>query len=258
MRLGTAVAIGFARNPMVLANIGYDLQSISGGRFVLGLGSQIKPHIEKRYSEQWSRPAARMREMVLAIRAIWDCWQKARQARLRGRVLPPHADDAGVRPRPQPLRPATHLRRRVRAADARRGRRGGRRPHPPSVQHAAHGRGARAAGRRRRPGPLGARPIGARDRVGRQHRDLDRRGQPGRGDAHRPRPVRVLRLDAGLRHHPRAARLPRPPHRAQPPVEGGQVAGDGRPLPRGAGRPSSRSSDRATSWPIRSSSGWPA
>jgi probable F420-dependent oxidoreductase len=75
MRLGTAVAIGFARNPMVLANIGYDLQAISSGRFVLGLGSQIKPHIEKRYSEQWSRPAARMREMVLAIRAIWECWQ---------------------------------------------------------------------------------------------------------------------------------------------------------------------------------------
>ena len=75
LRLGTAVAIGFARNPMVLANIGYDLQSITRGRFVLGLGSQIKPHIEKRYSERWSRPAARMREMVQAIRAIWTSWQ---------------------------------------------------------------------------------------------------------------------------------------------------------------------------------------
>jgi len=75
LRLGTAVAIGFARNPMVLANIGTDLQRITGGRFVLGLGTQVRPHIEKRFSETWSRPAARMREMVLAVRAIWDCWE---------------------------------------------------------------------------------------------------------------------------------------------------------------------------------------
>jgi probable F420-dependent oxidoreductase len=75
LRLGTAVAIGFARNPMVLANVGYDLQQMSAGRFVLGLGSQIRPHIQNRYSEEWSRPAARMRELVLAVRAIWDCWE---------------------------------------------------------------------------------------------------------------------------------------------------------------------------------------
>ena len=75
LRLGTAVAIGFARNPMVLANVGYDLQLLSEGRFVLGLGSQVKPHIEKRFSETWSRPAARMRELVLAIRAIWSRWE---------------------------------------------------------------------------------------------------------------------------------------------------------------------------------------
>ena len=75
LQLGTAVAIGFARNPMVLANVGYDLQVITRGRFVLGLGSQVRPHIEHRFSEPWSRPAARMREMVRAIRAIWDCWE---------------------------------------------------------------------------------------------------------------------------------------------------------------------------------------
>ncbi len=75
LRLGTAVAIGFARNPMVLANVGYDLQQLTEGRFVLGLGSQVRPHIQKRFSETWSRPAARMRELVLAIRAIWDCWE---------------------------------------------------------------------------------------------------------------------------------------------------------------------------------------
>ena len=75
MRLGTAVAIAFARTPMTLANIGWDLQTITGGRFALGIGSQIRPHIEQRYSMPWSRPAARMREMVLAIRAIWKAWE---------------------------------------------------------------------------------------------------------------------------------------------------------------------------------------
>jgi probable F420-dependent oxidoreductase len=60
---------------MVLANIGHDMQLLTEGRFVLGLGSQIRPHIENRFSEAWSRPAARMREMVSAVRAIWDRWE---------------------------------------------------------------------------------------------------------------------------------------------------------------------------------------
>lgn len=75
LRLGTAVAIAFARNPMNLANLGYDLQSASGGRFVLGLGSQVKPHIENRFSCTWSHPAERMAEIVRAIKAIWNCWE---------------------------------------------------------------------------------------------------------------------------------------------------------------------------------------
>jgi probable F420-dependent oxidoreductase len=73
--LGTAVAIAFARTPMTIANAAWDLQTLSGGRFTLGLGSQIRPHVEQRFSMPWSRPAARMRELVLAIRAIWSCWQ---------------------------------------------------------------------------------------------------------------------------------------------------------------------------------------
>ena len=72
--LGTSIAVAFARSPMTLANTAYDLQAFSGGRFILGLGSQIRPHITKRFSMPWSHPAARMREMILAIRAIWDCW----------------------------------------------------------------------------------------------------------------------------------------------------------------------------------------
>jgi probable F420-dependent oxidoreductase len=84
IRLGTAVAIGFARNPMVLANVAYDLQQMSAGRFVLGVGSQIRPHIQNRFSEEWSQPAARMRELVLAVRAIWDCWEGGSELRFDG------------------------------------------------------------------------------------------------------------------------------------------------------------------------------
>ncbi|MEE2674926.1 MAG: LLM class F420-dependent oxidoreductase [Myxococcota bacterium] len=79
-----AVAIAFSRNPMTLANIGYDLQLLSKGRFILGLGAQIRPHIERRFSMPWSKPAARMREMVLAIRAIWDRWQNGTPLDFRG------------------------------------------------------------------------------------------------------------------------------------------------------------------------------
>jgi len=75
IQLGTAIAIAFARSPMTLANTGWDLQATTGGRFLLGLGSQIKPHIEERYSMPWSKPAARMKEMVQAIRAIWRAWE---------------------------------------------------------------------------------------------------------------------------------------------------------------------------------------
>ncbi len=75
LELTTAVTIAFARSPMTVASQAWDLQSLSGGRFHLGLGSQIKPHIERRFSMPWSAPAARMREFVLAIRAIWATWQ---------------------------------------------------------------------------------------------------------------------------------------------------------------------------------------
>jgi probable F420-dependent oxidoreductase len=84
LELTTAIAIAFARNPMTLASIGYDLQLASKGRFHLGLGTQIKPHIEKRFSMPWSHPAARLREMVLAIRAIWATWQDGEPLQFRG------------------------------------------------------------------------------------------------------------------------------------------------------------------------------
>lgn len=82
--LMTSIAVAFARNPMTLANVAHDLNAYSNGRFVLGLGSQIKPHIQKRFSMPWSHPAARMREFILAMRAIWDCWYKGEKLDFRG------------------------------------------------------------------------------------------------------------------------------------------------------------------------------
>ncbi len=74
LEFGTGIAVAFARNPMNLAMMANDLQQLSKGRFILGMGSQIKPHITKRFSMPWSHPAPRMRELILAIRAIWDSW----------------------------------------------------------------------------------------------------------------------------------------------------------------------------------------
>jgi len=84
IRLGTAVAIAFARNPMSLAHLGHSMQTLCEGRFVLGLGSQVRPHVEKRFSMPWSRPAARMRELVLAIKAIFACWEGRAALDFRG------------------------------------------------------------------------------------------------------------------------------------------------------------------------------
>jgi probable F420-dependent oxidoreductase len=84
LELGTAVAVAFARNPMSVAVAANDLHALSAGRFVLGLGSQVKPHITRRYSMPWSRPAARMREFVLAIRAIWESWAGGAPLDFRG------------------------------------------------------------------------------------------------------------------------------------------------------------------------------
>jgi probable F420-dependent oxidoreductase len=84
LELGTGIAVAFARNPMSLAIAANDLQSFSRGRFLLGLGSQIKPHIEKRFSMPWSHPAPRMRELILAMRAIWACWNEGTKLDFRG------------------------------------------------------------------------------------------------------------------------------------------------------------------------------
>lgn len=85
LHVGTSIAVAFARNPMSVATVANDLHSLSSGRFHLGLGSQIKPHIEKRFSMPWSAPADRMREFVSATRAIWDCWNNETDLDFEGR-----------------------------------------------------------------------------------------------------------------------------------------------------------------------------
>ena len=84
IRLGTSIAVAFPRSPMVLAQIAWDLAKASDGRFVLGLGSQVKGHNERRFSVKWEAPAPRMREVVLALRAIWDCWQNRTKLNFKG------------------------------------------------------------------------------------------------------------------------------------------------------------------------------
>jgi len=75
LTLGTAIAVAFPRSPAILAYTAWDLQRYSRGRFVLGLGTQVKAHNVLRFGVKWDRPIARMRETIEAIHAFWDCWQ---------------------------------------------------------------------------------------------------------------------------------------------------------------------------------------
>lgn len=84
IELGTSIAVAFARSPMTLANLAWDLQEFSKGRFLLGLGTQIEAHITRRFSMPWSKPARRMRELILAVRAIWDTWLNGTKLDFRG------------------------------------------------------------------------------------------------------------------------------------------------------------------------------
>ncbi len=84
LSVGTAIAVAFPRSPMHVAYQAHDLQALADGRFVLGLGSQIQAHVEKRFSATWRAPAARMREYVLALRAIWHAWETGDRLRFEG------------------------------------------------------------------------------------------------------------------------------------------------------------------------------
>jgi probable F420-dependent oxidoreductase len=100
--LGTSILVAFARNPMTVALQANDVQSLSGGRFTLGLGSQIKPHIERRYSMTWSKPAARMREFILAVRAIWANWEGTAELDFEGEFYTHTLMNPAFNPGPNP------------------------------------------------------------------------------------------------------------------------------------------------------------
>jgi probable F420-dependent oxidoreductase len=86
IELRTSIAVALARAPMNMANIGHDLNAYSKGRFTLGLGSQIKPHITKRFSMPWHGPAKQMREYIESLHAIWDCWYEGKELNYDGEL----------------------------------------------------------------------------------------------------------------------------------------------------------------------------
>ena len=95
VELATAIAISFSRSPMVVANVAWDLNEASRGRFVLGLGTQVKAHNERRFSVPWTPPAPRMREYMLALKSIWRSWRHGEKLAFEGdhyrfTLMPPY------------------------------------------------------------------------------------------------------------------------------------------------------------------------
>lgn len=106
--LGTCIAVATPRSPMHLAQIGHELQRSSHGRFILGLGSQVRTHVERRYGARWSDPVPRMREMVHALRAIWGCWNDGEELDFQGEfyrhtLMPPFFDPGPTGYSPPPV-----------------------------------------------------------------------------------------------------------------------------------------------------------
>jgi probable F420-dependent oxidoreductase len=105
LELGSGVAIALARNPMQTAQTAHDLQAFTQGRFILGLGSQVRAHIERRYGATWSRPVDRMREFVLAVRAIWRSWNERVPLHFEGEFYRHTLMNALFDPGPNPFGP---------------------------------------------------------------------------------------------------------------------------------------------------------
>lgn len=102
LQLGTSIAVAFARNPMLIANLGWDLNTYSRGRFIMGLGTQVQAHIERRYGMPWSHPARRMREFVAAVQAIWTSWQDGTPLSFEGEFYTHTLMTPMFTPEPQP------------------------------------------------------------------------------------------------------------------------------------------------------------
>src|SRR5438874_642542 len=84
IKLGTSIAVAFPRSPMITAYTAWDIQKASAGRFILGLGSQVKAHNQRRFSVKFESPGPKLREIVLALRAIWESWQKGTPLNFKG------------------------------------------------------------------------------------------------------------------------------------------------------------------------------
>ena len=85
INIGTAVAMAFPRSPTIVAMSAWNIQKISNGRFILGLGSQVKGHVERRFGMKWSPPGPWLKEYVLAVKEIWSSWQESRQPKINGK-----------------------------------------------------------------------------------------------------------------------------------------------------------------------------
>jgi alkanesulfonate monooxygenase SsuD/methylene tetrahydromethanopterin reductase-like flavin-dependent oxidoreductase (luciferase family) len=108
LNFGTAIAVSFARSPANLAYTAWDLAAQSGGRFILGLGTQVKAHIERRFGQPWPEsPVKKLREQIEVMRAFWDCWQNGTKLNYRGEyykitLMSPFFQPSSPHPRPSP------------------------------------------------------------------------------------------------------------------------------------------------------------
>jgi len=99
VQFGTAIAVAFARSPMILAHTRGICRRNPAGDYT-GLGTQVKAHIERRFGMTWEAPAPKLREMIQALRAIWDGWAERHTTQLSGQFYQAHADDTFFQPRP--------------------------------------------------------------------------------------------------------------------------------------------------------------
>jgi probable F420-dependent oxidoreductase len=109
IELGTAIAVAFPRSPLQTAHSAWDLQRLTGGRFALGLGTQVRAHVERRFSAPFDHPAPRMHEYVRALRAIWEAWQTGGPLNFEGRfyrhtLMPPNFRPPPLDGPPPPIR----------------------------------------------------------------------------------------------------------------------------------------------------------
>jgi probable F420-dependent oxidoreductase len=110
LKLGTAIAVAFPRSPTITAHTAWDLQTSSKGRFILGLGTQVKGHNVRRFGVPWESPAKKLRELILALHAIWDCWQNGTPLKVAGEFYQLSLMTPAFSPEPQPYgRPPIYI-----------------------------------------------------------------------------------------------------------------------------------------------------